>query len=108
MIEAHRDRDERRIARRRLERDLAADPPARAERAARHPLPRDMAVGIGEGDREPIEPALMDHERDIAAIDGQRTQIGAQPETAVLVARGRATTRARRSEEHTSEIQSLM
>src|SRR3546814_9047925 len=90
MIEAHRDRDERRIARRRLERDLAADPPARAERAARHPLPRDMAVGIGEGDREPIEPALMDHERDIAAIDGQRTQIGA------------------RSEGHTSELQSPM
>src|SRR3546814_9341430 len=84
MIEAHLDRDERRIARRRLERDLAADPPARAERAARHPLPRDMAVGIGEGDREPIEPALMDHERDIAAIDGQR------------------------SEEHTSELQSPM
>src|SRR3546814_9952781 len=75
-------------------------------RAARHPLPRDMAVGIGEGDREPIEPALMDHERDIAAIDGQRTQIGAQPETAVLVARGRATTRERQGDRKSTRLNS--
>src|SRR3546814_16255775 len=93
MIEAHRDRDERRIARRRLERDLAADPPARAERAARHQLPRDMAVGIGEGDREPIETALMNHEHDIAEIDWKRTKIEEQPESAVIVGPRRATPR---------------